>query len=397
MTLTTATLLSTSPARAREALPLPSWLMKVYYIFPVVLYVPDMIFNFYVYSDGSGLDLAYPGVLINPFFYLWAFLATGIVGMAWLLSVLAPWHWVRGNPFQSIACWFGVLLATAVTIWNSLAFRSLHFKNFSTDQWLAQTFGQDPRTFSITMVLVAVAPPFWGLFWAIVQPAIGKRSAEEEAESYAQKLEHLKQEAEYKKIKAAANAEIRAAQLKGLAATIGAAREQITSVTPARAASPEHEALTDQSPSDLGYAPEIPVLPTPLPMGSAFDALIERCFDNLHQRGDATTADAITTYLRDLGYATPRQMDVARVLVTLSRRNGAPIMSARQGTNPSDSVHGQARPGTAAFRKRVRQEFGRMEANLETPTPALIADRLGESVGNVEPVFTAIMAERVRA
>lgn len=211
-----------------EALPLPGWLMKVYYIFPIILYVPDVIFNFYVYSDGSGLNMSDPLVYLNPMFYLWAFLATGIVGMAWLLSVLAPWHWVRNNRFQSIACWFGVILATSVTIWNSLAFRSLKFKNFATDQWIAHALGQDPKTFSVTMIMVAVAPPFWGLFWAIVQPSVGKRTAEEEAEGHAQKLERLKQESEYKKIKAQANAEIRAAQLKGLAATIGAAREQIT-------------------------------------------------------------------------------------------------------------------------------------------------------------------------
>lgn len=212
-----------------DALPLPGWLMKVYYIFPIVLYVPDVIFNFYVYSDGSGLKLSDPLVYLNPMFYLWAFLATGIVGMAWLLSVLAPWHWVRNNRFQSIACWFGVLLATSVTIWNSLAFRSQSFKNFATDQWVASAFNQDPKTFSVTMILVAVAPPFWGLFWAIVQPSVGKRTAEEEAEGHVQKLERLKQESEYKKVKAQANAEIRAAQLKGFAATIGAAREQMAS------------------------------------------------------------------------------------------------------------------------------------------------------------------------
>ena len=29
-----------------KVLPLPGWLVKVYYIFPVILYIPDAIFNF---------------------------------------------------------------------------------------------------------------------------------------------------------------------------------------------------------------------------------------------------------------------------------------------------------------------------------------------------------------
>src|SRR6185437_10323739 len=35
-----------------KVLPLPGWLVKVYFIFPVILYIPDAIFNYYVYSDG---------------------------------------------------------------------------------------------------------------------------------------------------------------------------------------------------------------------------------------------------------------------------------------------------------------------------------------------------------
>ncbi len=208
-----------------EALPLPKWLTKIYYVFPVILYVPDMLFNFYVYSDGSGLDTNSFTITNLPGYLLWGFLAAGIVGMAWLCSVLAPWHWIKGNKFQSIMCWFGVVIATCITIWNSLAYRSIKFKEFATDQWFMQTFHW--TGFSPTMVLVAVAPPFWGLFWAIVQPAVGKKSIAEEQESHQMKLERLKQESEYKRLRAEANAQVRSAQLKGLAATVRSARAQV--------------------------------------------------------------------------------------------------------------------------------------------------------------------------
>ena len=208
-----------------HALPLPGFLLRVYYVFPIVLYVPDAIFNFYVYSDGGGGS---NGDLSSILFaILWGFLAAGLVGMAWLCSVLAPWHWTRGNRFQSIMCWLGVLIATAITTWNSLAYRSQRFSGFITDRWISDTFHLSFTGFSPTMVIVAVSPPFWGLFWAIVQPAIGKRSAAEAAEDHEAKLLRLKQEAEYKQQRAEANAQIRAAQLKGLAATVRSARAQI--------------------------------------------------------------------------------------------------------------------------------------------------------------------------
>lgn len=216
-----------SPAGKDEALPLPKWLTRIYYIFPIVLYIPDIIFNFYVYSDG--VSKFNPGdVTTYPLTALWAFLAAGIVGMAWLLSVLAPWHWSRRHRFQSIMCWIGVLIATAITMWSSLAYRSLSFHAFSTDKWINQTFHIPIDGFSPTMILVALAPPFWGLFWAIVQPAERKRSASEERENHQMKMERLKQEAEIKRLKAEANAQIREAQLKGLASTVKAARAQIT-------------------------------------------------------------------------------------------------------------------------------------------------------------------------
>src|SRR5579875_2667612 len=100
--------------KGEEALPLPGWLTKIYYIFPIVLYVPDMLFNYYVYSDGAGIDYNNLNVLTVFYIVLWGFLAAGIVGMAWLCSVLAPWHWIKGNKFQSVMCWFGVIIATSI-------------------------------------------------------------------------------------------------------------------------------------------------------------------------------------------------------------------------------------------------------------------------------------------
>lgn len=242
----------TSPPPKDDALPLPGWLTRIYYLFPIILYVPDMLFNFYVYSDGSGLDTSKFTLENLPGFALWGFLSAGIVGMAWLCSVLAPWHWIKGNKFQSIMCWLGVIIATTITIWNSLAYRSLHFKAFATDQWFAQMFGLRIANFSPTMVIVAVAPPFWGLFWAIVQPAVGKKSMAEEQESHALKIERMKQEAEYKRLRAEANATVRAAQLKGLAATARAARAQITGQT---------EATVTEEPPRIVDADVTPALP----------------------------------------------------------------------------------------------------------------------------------------
>ncbi len=160
-----------------KVLPLPGWLVKVYFIFPVVLYIPDAIFNFFVYSDGATARSANP-VIEAGFTVLWGFLALGVVGMAYLLSVLAPWHWGQGHRVQAFFCAVGVIVATAITTWCSLAFRSQNFKGFVTDNWVYSLWPQlRSSQFSLTMLLVAIAPPFWGLFWAVVQPTSNRRSA----------------------------------------------------------------------------------------------------------------------------------------------------------------------------------------------------------------------------
>lgn len=297
-----------TPPPKDDALPLPGWLMRVYYIFPIILYVPDMLFNFYVYSDGSGLDTSKFTLENLPGFLLWGFLAAGIVGMAWLCSVLAPWHWIKGNKFQSIMCWFGVIIATSITIWNSLAYRSLKFKAFATDEWIAQTFHLSIANFSPTMVLVSVAPPFWGLFWAIVQPAVGKKSMAEEQESHALKIERMKQEAEYKRLRAEANAQVRAAQLKGLAATARAARAQITGQPEAT--------VTEEAPQIVDTTIQ-PALPAP-------------------QQKTETPAEPVQE-------ETPTQeMPVIAANVAPARRNGTRAKPAPGSPRYADWVHKQA-------------------------------------------------------
>ncbi len=209
-----------------KALPLPGWLIKLYFIFPVVLYVPDAIFNYYVYSDG--IATTSNDIIVQSFWsVVWGFVAVGVVGMAYLLSVLAPWHWSQNHKFQAFFCGVGVVVATLITTWNSLSFRSTHFVNFQTDQWAYMIWPQlRTMSFSLTMVLVSVAPPFWGLFWAIVQPTEKHRSLRHMQESHAERLLRLQQEAEVKRLKAETNARVREAQLRGMAQTAAAAREQ---------------------------------------------------------------------------------------------------------------------------------------------------------------------------
>ncbi|HST89713.1 MAG TPA: hypothetical protein VLJ14_15170, partial [Ktedonobacterales bacterium] len=209
-----------------KVLPLPSWLVKVYYIFPIVLYVPDVIFNYYVYSDGVTAPNGNVAQQIAQV-GLWGFLSVGVVGMAYLLSVLAPWHWGKGHHIRAFFCGLGVVVATGITVWNSLAYRSVKFVSFPTDQYAYQLFPQlGQAQVPLTMIFAAVAPPFWGLFWALVQPTETGRSLAALRESHEERLLRLQQEAEIKRLRAEANAKVREAQLRGMAATAATAREQ---------------------------------------------------------------------------------------------------------------------------------------------------------------------------
>ncbi|MEO7002076.1 MAG: hypothetical protein ABI068_09645 [Ktedonobacterales bacterium] len=220
---------TTIAADSEKVLPLPGWLVKVYFIFPVILYIPDALFNYYVYSDGAfGSHDPNPLIQIGSI-ALWGFLAIGVVGMAYLLSVLAPWHWGQGHRIQALFCGVGVLVATAITTWNSLAYRSQNFSAFPTDQWVYGIWPQlQQQHFSLTMILVAIAPPFWGLFWALVQPTTTGRSLRQLQESHAERLMRVQQEAEVKRLRAETNAKVREAQLRGMAATAASVRAQAT-------------------------------------------------------------------------------------------------------------------------------------------------------------------------
>ncbi len=133
---------SAAPTTDKEkVLPLPRWLTRVYYIFPIILYIPDGIFNFYVYTDGAKPPSNDPLVQAG-FFALWSFVSIGVVGMAYLLSVLAPWHWGQGHKIQAFFCGIGILVATGITTWNSLAYRSVSFSTFKTDQWIYNIWPQ---------------------------------------------------------------------------------------------------------------------------------------------------------------------------------------------------------------------------------------------------------------
>ncbi|HEX6540563.1 MAG TPA: hypothetical protein VF040_02320 [Ktedonobacterales bacterium] len=218
------------PVDREKVLPLPGWLVKVYFIFPVILYIPDAIFNYYVYSDGWNTTDASPLVQIGKV-ALVSFLSIGVVGMAYLLSVLAPWHWGQGHHVQAFFCALGVVIATAITTWNSLAYRSQSFVDFKTDQWFYNIWPQlHASNVSITMILVSIAPPFWGLFWAIVQPTETGRSLRQLQESHAERLLRVQHEAEVKRLKAETNAKVREAQLRGMARTAAAARDQAAEV-----------------------------------------------------------------------------------------------------------------------------------------------------------------------
>jgi hypothetical protein len=209
-----------------KVLPLPGWLVKAYFIFPIVLYIPDVIFNYFVYSDGLQTQNQNPLIQASQM-ALWGFLSIGVVGMAYLLSVLAPWHWGQGHRMQAVFCGIGVIIATGITTWNSLSFRSTIFHQFPTDQWAYQIFPElAVQKISLTMVLIALAPPFWGLFWALVQPTQTGRSLRQLQEGHAEKLLRVQHEAELKRLRAEANAKVREAQLRGMAQTAATAREQ---------------------------------------------------------------------------------------------------------------------------------------------------------------------------
>ena len=78
------------------ALPLPGWLTKAYFLFPIVLYIPDAIFNYYVYSDGVATTSHDP--FIQGFWSLLAVVASmNIFAFSYFASVGALMRRIGGD------------------------------------------------------------------------------------------------------------------------------------------------------------------------------------------------------------------------------------------------------------------------------------------------------------
>jgi len=385
--------LTPAPPRAKQddTPPLPRWLMWVYAVFPIVIYIPDVIFNYYVYAQGVVSNPFEFSIQNLPFQILWFFLAIGLVGMSWLLSVLAPWHWWRKNYAASFMCWIGVLFATSITVWNSLSYRlednGQKHVLFPMDTWGQQMLGIP----SLTTLLVAVAPPVWGLFWAIVQPAERKRSLAEEQESHQMKLERLRQEAELKRLKAETTAQIREAQMKGLASTMRAARQQIGGGTIDEAEAPT--TTIEEIPSSVPALPEphneetddptdstdkdelVPVQPAP--KGQALTVMVAQIYATQRNAGIIPSIKTIADAIQEEGFVPPNSIDIARELRELGDQ--------------------KMRNATRLTKATVRAYIQQLKSDLITPTLTIVAQHFQESEMVVKPIFDAVLAERKAA
>jgi hypothetical protein len=352
----------TKPVDKDKALPLPSWLVKVYFIFPIILYIPDAIFNYYVYSDGAYVPNAPLAVQISQTL-LWGFLAIGVVGMAYLLSVLAPWHWTNGHHLQAMFCWVGVLIATGITIWNSLSYRSSTFKQFDTDKWIYAQFPQlAAQHISMTMILVAIAPPFWGLFWALVQPTNHRRSLSALQEGHQEKLMRVQHEAELKRLRAEANAKVREAQLKGMAQTAAAARAQAGTLFSRKDGD---KAATGEQPavSATAHAKPAPVTTPASDDERGGNILQMPRFVATRPRGDGDVRKA--SMLNEAAPATRSHAEPARGAIAAQ----APLMSDVDLRAPSTGTKSSRQP-TAAYTPDVMEFDGGMTGTTG-PRPAV--------------------------
>ncbi len=377
-----------------KVLPLPSWLVKVYYIFPIVLYVPDVIFNYYVYSDGVTAPNGNVAQQIAQV-GLWGFLSVGVVGMAYLLSVLAPWHWGKGHHIRAFFCGLGVVVATGITVWNSLAYRSVKFVSFPTDQYAYQLFPQlGQAQVPLTMIFAAVAPPFWGLFWALVQPTETGRSLAALRESHEERLLRLQQEAEIKRLRAEANAKVREAQLRGMAATAATAREQATALLSRKSDTGPVVTVSEVS-TESGDDTDTPAIEAPAGDG---EQKVVSFFTSAHQRdlGRATSmsnhAAAAVPAARPAPMSAPRSGALAQPSLMrepdVANASGLPAADIagwgqRRPPTPSDmpdpalqlgdAPEADAMTGTTGPRRAVRPGQANSLLNaMNGPSPAHI-------------------------
>lgn len=411
-----------------RVLPLPGWLVKLYFIFPVVLYMPDVIFNYYVYSDG--VQPQGNMVLQMASYVLWGFLSIGVVGMAYLLSVLAPWHWGQGNRVQACFCGLGVVIAVAITTWNSLAYRSDGFVKFHTDDWAYAMWPQlQANNISITMILVAIAPPFWGLFWAIVQPTETGRSLRQLQESHEERMLRMQQAAELKRLKAETNAKVREAQLRGMAATAAAARQHAAGVL---SNSIQTQGPVGTTPEkhlhDIGASKDdaIRIIESSIAssMSSAessrgvvsgnrsrvkrtkartasaevdgFDALVERAAAVLRARGEGVTPDAIITALAEHGYREPthtkRVAAVTRIGEGVAdRRDAAEERPTAHGVHKAEAIPS---PDDKRFPTYVYHEANQLLRDGQALTLLALSNRLEQPVGVIQDAVRKLREAR---
>ena len=166
--------------------------------------------------------------------------------------------------------------------------------------------------------------------------------------------------------------------------------------------------------------PAISATPSPplaLPTGSAWQELIAGVMATWQAtHGDQVpTVTQIAAAVVNLGYVRPTD-EVIRLTVAqmttvddsdehddaaFSQQSGteeeatqAIAMSNSQSPLPRDKARPAPKPGTKAYKSWVKKEIGRIESNLETPTPALLAQRLNEAVSDITPVFDELMNER---
>jgi hypothetical protein len=199
------------------------------------------------------------------------------------------------------------------------------------------------------------------------------------------KLERLRQEGEIKRLKAETTAQIREAQLKGLASTVRAARQQIggpESDTPKRTVeevNQEVPALPESVSDDIEEEVDAtPVQPTPT--GQALTALVARIWQSQRDQDITPTVQTILEAIQQEGYMPPDKISIANSLVAIGDKKAR--------------ATGTPRANTMQFRAVVLKTINKLESDLEQPTLAKVAARLGETEANVKPAYDMVMSAR---
>ena len=320
---------------------LPGFVRWFFQIFALVIYGPDMYFSYQIYTKNGELvagDIFHAA----PAIILFATLSAGTVGMAYLLSVLAPFHWRKGHRTIALTCGIGVLIATAVTILFSLAYRSENPVTYAFDATLRQWIGI--QSISPIQFIAAFAPPFWGLFWAIVQPTDTKSEAEIAADDpdAVAKIQHkamvqtaqIEAASNLAQAKAAANAVNRGAQLKGLIST---AREAT------------HAVQQQIAPSTIETA--------------------------------STPPEAAQSIEESIPAVTEQEVEVTDDVI------GVPVFSNNVAPQTETAVY-----APKLTKIDVRSAFNQIAAKGVKPTVEDVAEHLNDTVANVTPFFDEIMA-----